>query len=345
MSSFWLVEQGIGEDRAALIDKGKIVAARIRRHDCGPFAGAVIAGRFNKYGASFVLTDDGQHIALAGPLNGLSDGAACHVRITRERLGEGSGDHRRTKPPRGRLVGDSPACYAPDLASTLLTDPLTANCPVQTHILAPPPVPDQLVQAGWHDILEQAMSGVVPFDGGRLIISPTPGMTVIDIDGSAASGQSRTALAKAAAHHAAQAILRLDIGGGVAIDFPSIEAKADRQAVAAAFDDAMAGPFERTAINGFGLMQIVRRRVRPSLVEQMQLAPARSALAGLLRAAQKSSDLSQMALVLDIKGAAILDKHPQWLAQLQHSTGIKPPVRPIAGGPDDYRLEPISVTD
>lgn len=345
MSRYWLVEQGIGEDRTALIDKGQIVAARIRRHDNAPFVGAVVAGRLKKNGQPFVLTDDGQHIALAGPLNGLSDGAPCHVRITRERLGEGSGDHRRTKPPRGRLVDDSAACDAPDLASTLAQDPLSADCPVQMHLLAPPPVPDQLAQSGWHDVLEQAASGIVPFDGGRLIISPTPGMTVIDIDGSMASGQSRTALAKTAAHHAALAILRLDIGGGVAIDFPSIEAKADRQAVAAAFDDAMAGPFERTSINGFGLMQIVRRRARPSLVEQIQLAPARSALAALLRAAQKSAHLAQMAMVLDAQAAAILEYHPQWLAQLQHNSGIKPPVILTAKGPEDYRLEPISATD
>jgi NAD(P)H-hydrate repair Nnr-like enzyme with NAD(P)H-hydrate dehydratase domain len=77
----------------------------------------------------------------------------------------------------------------------------------------------------------------------------------------------------------------------------------------------------------------------------MQLAPARSALAALLRAAQKSAHLAQMAMVLDAQGAAILEHHPQWLAQLQHSSGIKPLVTLTAKGPEDYRLEPISATD
>lgn len=344
MSRYWLAEKGIGEDRAALIEKGQIVAARIRRHENGPFAGAVIAGRLHRDGQPYVLADDGRHIALDGPLNALSNGASCHIRITRESLWEGSGDHRRSKPPRGRLTSDN-AADAPDLDSMILSDPLSADCQVQSYRPAPPPAPDPLAEAGWHDVLEQAASGLIAFDGGRLIISPTPGMTVIDIDGSMASGKSRTALAKAAAHQAAKAILRLDIGGSIAIDFPSIEAKADRQAVAAAFDDAMAGPFERTSINGFGLMQIVRRRIRPSLVEQMQLAPIRSALGGLLRAAQKSAELANMAIVLDAKGAALLQNHPKWLAQLQQSTGITPPLVYNAKGPDDYRLEPYDAAD
>ena len=50
------------------------------------------------------------------------------------------------------------------------------------------------------------------------------------------------------------------------ISRPSPAAR-ERQAVAAAIDAALPQPFERTAVNGFGFLQIVRRRARASLPE------------------------------------------------------------------------------
>lgn len=335
MSLYWLVEHGIGEDRAALIDNGDIVAARIRRHDNGPFAGAVISGRLKMHPAPHLLTEQGKEIALAGPLGDLSEGAQGHARIIRERLGEASGDHRRTKPPRGRLVDGGSAQPAPLLAETLPGD-----YPHQTHIIAPSPAPDILAQAGWYELVEEAMSGVITFAEGRLIISPTPGMTVIDIDGSAAGMNGLTGLAKAAAVQAARAIIRHDIGGAIAIDFPTIESRADRQSVAAIFDGAMTGAFERTAINGFGLMQIVRRRERPSFAEHYQLAPARGALLLLLRRAQRDPNLAQSMLAVDAVGAQMLKHNVIWLEQLQRMAGVRPDISITASGPADYHVAP-----
>jgi hypothetical protein len=58
----------------------------------------------------------------------------------------------------------------------------------------------------------------------------------------------------------------------VMIDFVSMEAKAQRTQIAEIFDAASVvdgRPFERTAINGYGLMQVVRARPRPSVLDHL----------------------------------------------------------------------------
>jgi len=55
--------------------------------------------------------------------------------------------------------------------------------------------------------------------------------------------------------------MRHGIGGSIGVDFPSVQGKGPRQAVAAAIDAALEPPFERTALNGFGFLQLVRPRV------------------------------------------------------------------------------------
>jgi hypothetical protein len=58
----------------------------------------------------------------------------------------------------------------------------------------------------------------------------------------------------------------------VMIDFVSMEAKTQRAEIANIFDAASAKdgrPFERTAINGYGLMQVVRARPRPSVLDHL----------------------------------------------------------------------------
>src|SRR5690349_18119441 len=88
-------------------------------------------------------------------------------------------------------------------------------------------------------------------------------MTMIDVDGWLVPVK----LAQMGAWAAARAIRRLDIGGPVGIDFPSLKGREQRKAVDQILADYLPTPFEKTAINGFGFVQLVRPRIRASLVE------------------------------------------------------------------------------
>src|SRR5690606_4731608 len=120
---------------------------------------------------------------------------------------------------------------------------------------------------------EEAASGEIAFAGGALRMSLTPAMTLFDVDGDLPPAE----LAVAGAAAAARAIRRFGIGGSIGIDLPTLPARGDRQAAAAALDALLPQPFERTAVNGFGFLQIVRRRERASIPEMLRADPAGAA--------------------------------------------------------------------
>jgi hypothetical protein len=194
-----------------------------------------------------------------------------------------------------------------------------------------PSTPADLASAGWYDLIYEARSGIVPFAGGELRISPTPAMTLIDVDGSL----DREELAIRGAGEAAKAIRRLDIGGSIGIDLPTPGDKDARQAAAAAIDEHLPQPFERTAVNGFGFVQIVRRRKRASLLELAQDRAAFEARALLRRAAFEPPGPKR--LVANPAVTAAIGFHPAWLDALARAVGgavslRADPALPISGG-------------
>lgn len=275
----WLYEDGIGEERVIRLDNGRIVEAWARR----PRAlglGAVIDMKVARVlgGGRAELSDgEGRFAMLPALGKAASEGAKVRVEIVREAIAETGLDTPRTKWPRARLVSrDTPERPAPTLSEEIQAQGDT----VETCF---PGGPDRFAEAGWADLVEEAASGRVAFASGELLIAPTPAMTVIDVDGA----PPPRGLAIAAATAAAQAISRLGITGAIVIDFPTLESRADRTAIADAFDAAACFDCERTAVNGFGLMQIIRRRARPSLVELWQGDPETAALIDLLRRAER----------------------------------------------------------
>ena len=262
----WFYEAGIGENRAALVAHGRILEMTIERDDePGPRVGAILPARLKRKadtsGRGLVTFADGATAQLTPVPNGISEGGALVVEIIRESIPEG----HEIKPARARVAASNfvPG-DGPDLLARIGTDGIAVRRLDSAS--------DALDLAGWTDALEQAASGLVTTPDLLLRIATTPAMTLIDVDGAGAPA----ALAVAGAHAAGEAIRRFGIAGSIGIDLPTLASKADRQAAAAALDAVLPRPFERTAVNGFGFLQIVRRRARPSLIEQLAADPARA---------------------------------------------------------------------
>lgn len=297
----WVVEVGIDEDRAILLDGETILAARVCWREpwrVGAVTLARLDHRHRGTARGAVSLPDGTIARIDALPAGLTDGATLMIRITRAALAE----RGRFKLAQGRATGDAVPAPAPALAQTLGA----TGYPVRVA-----GAHDRTFDtAGWDDVMEQAASGVIDFAisagaTGRLIISPTPAMTLIDIDGPA----PLPTLALAAVPALAGVLARLDIGGSVAIDFPGLDTRADRQTVDRALDTALAHVGwrgERTGMNGFGLVQLVSRLERPSLLARIAFHPARAAAHALLRAAER----------IDQPGALLLVAHPAVLAAI-----------------------------
>ena len=160
----WWIECGIGETRAALIDNGEIVEARIEIEGLMS-AGSVIAARLISAAPRNAVARDGQGTEYLLPKGapGVTEGAALDIKIARAAI-PGSEPWKR---PLARLTDETPRD-----ASAFEGRDLNFPSP-----------DDELGAAGWNDLLEQARSAAVCFAGGELRISPTPAMTLIDVDG------------------------------------------------------------------------------------------------------------------------------------------------------------------
>jgi hypothetical protein len=293
----WLAERGIGETRLVRVQNGEIVEARILLDDIVR-AGSVLEARLISRGVggrnAVAAAADGTEFLLPRGAGGVTEGAPVRVEVTRERI-PGSESWKR---PLARVT-DQPA----------------ADAPADDGDAVPFPAPqDQLAAAGWNDLIEEARSGIVRFAGGELSIEPTRAMTMIDVDG---LGEPHD-LALLGAAAAARAILRLDLQGSIGIDLPTAAGKEVRQRAAAVVDAILPQPFERTAVNGFGFLQIVRPRRRASLIEL-----ARDSAAFEARAALRHAGLGHgtATMVVHPKIAALLKGQPQWLDALARQRG------------------------
>jgi len=308
----WLYEAGIGENRAARIVDGELVAVRVERDRIGAKRGSIVDAQFTQQwvaGRSGIVTLESGEQCLLQPLpKGLTEGATVRVEIVREALDERGGQSKRAK---ARPAAEGSALAA---GSGLLDIIEVSGEPVRT---VQAHEPDMLAALGWNEAMEQAETGRIDFDGGSLLVSLTPAMTVIDVDGPLAPFE----LAKRAAKAVARALTRFDIGGSIGVDFPTLEAKAERTEVSTIFDKHMTGKCERTAINGFGLMQVVARRTGPSVSEVMQADKVLSATLALLRQAERSEGAGGMRLDVHPAVAAKLSDRPDWLDSLAKRTG------------------------
>lgn len=290
----WLVERGIGETRSVRLESGEIAEARILL-DGTIAVGTVLEARLKQSGRPAVAESGGTEFLIPNGAPGATEGAMVTIEVTREAI-PGVEPWKR---PLARVAEG----YSPEAGE------------VEGEVLAFPSTNDKLEAAGWSDLLEEARSGIVRFGGGELRLSVTPAMTLIDVDGTLAPAE----LAVAGAIAAARAIRRHGIGGSIGIDFPTVAGRAQRQAVGEAIDAALPKPFERTAMNGFGFLQIVRPRRHASLLELAQDRAAFEARALLRRAALEGSGAKRLAAHPVV--VAVLESNPGWIDSLSRQVG------------------------
>ena len=280
-----MIETGIGETRAALIDDSEIVEARVRRDGVTP-AGAILEAKLVAVAPRVTVEAGGEQFLLPRGVSGISEGSRLLVEVTREALG-GTESWKRGL---ARRTEDEPR-PAPPLADG---------------------TPGKI--EGWDALLDEARSGLVGFDGGELRIEPTAAMTMIDIDGWLVPDK----LAQMGAWAAARAIRRLDIGGPIGIDFPTLKGREARQQIDSILAEYLPSPAERTAMNGFGFVQVVRPRSRASLIDLAADRAAFEARALLRRAA---SEIGAIRLVAHPSVVRLLEGQANWLDRLARQVG------------------------
>ena len=294
----WIIEAGIGETRAVLVEDGDIVEALVELEGVVP-AGSVVRARLASIGMggrnAVARDESGQEFLMPAGAPGVSEGAALAIEVTRSAF-PGSEPWKR---PLARVTAMAPALL-PDLV-TRLGGRMAAIGAV-----------DELAEAGWLDLVEETRSDTVNFAGGALRISPTPAMTLIDVDGSLPPEE----LALRGVKAAALAIRRMAISGSIGIDLPTVRSKAARAAQDAAIDAVLPRPYERTGVNGFGFVQIVRPRRGPSLVELAQDRAGFEARA-LMRVAGRA--VGSIGLVAH--PAVIAAIAPEWIERLSRTVG------------------------
>lgn len=306
----WLYEAGIGEERAALVEEGEILEALIELP--GEIrVGAIVEGRLADIlaGGRRGMVTTLKHWIAVDPLpTGLTKGQRVRVEVVRAPIAEPG----HAKVAKGRIT-EEPERDGPDLAQRI-----GPHRPVSAF------GPDRLEVAGWSSMLEEAVSGEIGFDGGDLRMSLTPAMTLFDVDGALDPAD----LAVRGAEATARAVRRLGIGGSIGIDLPTVPAKAQRQQAAAAVDRILPQPFERTAVNGFGFLQIVRRRERESLAELLQYRPVAAAARALLRKAERYPGVGTRLLVGSSEVIRLLERETGWIMELERRIGCSVQLRP-----------------
>ncbi|MFZ9395713.1 MAG: ribonuclease [Erythrobacter sp.] len=307
----WLVEEGIGEHRAIRLGQNGIEQARVHwpgtQLVAGEIADAILRQRLGEGSAGLVEFPGGQQAFGTLIPHRVSIGAPIRMKVTREAISE-----------RGRLkLAQARHCEAEVRPAPSLAEALREEGHEVEIVRRWPPTHD------WDELWADAARQQVDFHGGALLFAETPAMTLIDVDGGPDKAIWFNALPTLV-----QALRRFDLGGNIGVDFPTLHDRNDRKALDARLEECLQGwPHERTAMNGFGFVQIVARLERPSLLHRIARDRAGAAARLLLRRAEGTPFPG--AILLTAHPAVTARLTPDWIEELARRTG-----RPIRVEPD-----------
>ena len=278
MTEYW-IDDAPGERRAALVENGVIVEVHIQR-DLHFALGETGTGRIDRKTPSgaYLVTGNGEEVLFRRNAP-QPEGSRVGFEVTREAICEPG----RAKPPEGKLV---------DVTPNISSDRQQIW---EARLAKIGSIPR--LQADISAAFDIAVAGAAQLDDVTVSFQRTKAGLVFDVDGIG----DQLIINLVAAAEIARLLRLYQVGGMVMIDFVAVESKDARHAIVEAFDLSAAAdsrPFERSAVNGFGLMQVVRARPRPSVLDQLfgtriaALSDETQAL-WLLREAARSSGFGQ----------------------------------------------------
>jgi hypothetical protein len=296
------VELGIGETRRIRVENGRIALAWVDWGETliiGSRVKAKITQRTPQSKRAIAETERGELILLRGLSPEYSEGSQVTVEITRAPIGEAG----RQKPAQGFLTEEAERRWTH-------YDRVRRNGHDYQHVR-------QFPVEGWDEIAEMALTGRIDFPNGSITISPTPAMTLIDVDGYL----EPLALSLAAIPAIVKALDWLNIHGSIGIDFPTIQKKEDRRAVDLALSEALSHRYvERTAMNGFGFVQLVGRLDGPSILHRYSFSRTGACARMALRQAELVQGTGPV-LLLTVHPALKAKLKSAWIDELARRTG------------------------
>ena len=297
-----------GERRAALVENENIVEIHMQRDTLWAL-GETGTGRIDRKTPSgaYVIADDNSELLLRSRISD-PEGMRVTFEVTREAIAEPG----RVKPAEIALRDSG---VLPSLEKGALWDArLTA--------FAQPVISTSIA-----DGFDIALSGQSQLGSVIISFQRTKAGLVFDVDGIGSAFD----INQVAAAEIARLLRLYQVGAMVMIDFVSMEPKAQRTQIAEIFDAASVvdgRPFARTAINGYGLMQVVRARPRPSVLDHL-FGTRIAALSDetqaywLLRAVAQSSGFGARTMTTRPEVATLLqsDRWATWRAQAVRLAG------------------------
>lgn len=285
MNRLILIEDNVGETRAAVVENGRIVELHLDRwSEVGRRAieGEIYRGRVRRVepalNAAFVdigLGEDGfLPFGKAGRPKGFHEGAAIGVRIAREAYAEKGPNLARVEVEEG----EAPECLEP---APILAQRLVAAFGDGEAMWADET--DHDLEPAFEDAL--AAKAAIP-GGGSLYIETTRALTAIDVDADGRKGQGNAAklaqqLNVSAAKEAARQIRLRGLGGIIAVDFVHMRAQPDRKAV----EQALRGGFRKdrakvdvAPLSQFCVGELARQRRQRAIADVMLDADGQSSV-------------------------------------------------------------------